>query len=50
MKKEKKPTLVGVRLTDNQVKHLDKIIEDNESVSNRSQAIQYLINKALILG
>lgn len=48
MKKEKKSTLVGVRLNDSQVKLLDKLIDENELISNRSQAIQYLINKYII--
>jgi len=47
--KEKKDNMVGVKLNDTQIEMLDKMI-DGKTIKNRSQAIQALINKKIILG
>lgn len=47
--KEKKGNMVGVKLSDSQVKILDDLIANGVATS-RSSAIQYLIKKQAILG
>jgi len=47
--KEKKDNMVGVKLNAQQVLALDQMI-DGVTIKNRSQAIQALINKKIILG
>ncbi|CQI92622.1 Uncharacterised protein [Yersinia rohdei] len=47
--KENKEIIVAARLTENQSFLLDKMVSDG-LVKNKSAAIQYLINKAIILG
>ncbi|WP_312184570.1 MULTISPECIES: hypothetical protein [Pantoea] len=47
--KEKKEASIGVRLTRLQSEYIDKIVSE-KGLKNRSEALQYLINKAITLG
>ncbi len=47
--KEKKEASIGVRLTRLQSEYIDKIVSEKK-LKNRSEALQYLINKAITLG
>jgi|GEM_PF-2599458 len=48
MKKQIKTNTLTVRITDDQQKYIDKLIEQGKAKTNAA-AIQYLINKSMLL-
>lgn len=46
---DKKEAVVSVRLTAEQEEYLEKLRKE-KLLKNRSQAIQYLINRSMVLG